>query len=281
MVSVSHTRPLAVAILLLGAVALRADYRSDFRNGIRAYSKKDWPATIDSMRKAIAQNSTESTERIIISGTWYVAYTPHFYLGVALAESKRCDEARPELAKSEAQGIIQKFEAVALKKTRDACGPAPQLTPPLTASAAPATTTTTQSAETHAPATAPPPVTATIAAVSTQPAPQTTSSASAAASRPQPPVNLAEAVRAYARGEYQRAITLLAASTTNERVYKAQVALFRGASRYSQFLAAGGTNTSLKRQIIADVLEYRGLDKRPVDPRLFSPRFRDFVANPH
>ncbi len=233
------------------------------------------------MRKAIKQNPNESAERIIISGGWYVPYTPHFYLAVALAESNRCEEARSELAASEAQGFIQKFEAVTLKKTHIKCPTPPPVI--VTASAGPPPTEPGSPGPIGVTGTGTIGTTSTGTTTATQQPPvgSTGSTGSTTSpSRPQPPLNLAEAVRAYARGEYPRALSLLASSSTNDRVYKAQVALLRGASRYSQFLAAGGTNTSLKKQIVADIRAYRDLDNRPLDPRLFSPRFRDFVSNP-
>ena len=353
-------------VAVAGSRTLHADYRAEFRNGVRAYNKGRWSETADSMRKAIAESGRESAERINISGTWYVAYMPHFYLGVALAKLGRCDEARPELAASEAQGIVQKFEYATLRVTRDGCGLAPQ-PQPLTASSTPVKplteppsrtpiATATIATDTRAPQPVAPPLTASSAGVT--PAPQPVgpqsvpsalpagdaltaskrslqsnvddvrrllaanqsstprardartklSNALATASRALtssspatialasnsltaslndyrgalgslPPRTLADAINAYAGGDYGRAIKLLDGTNASDGVYRGQIALFRAAARYSQYVMAGERDGGLKRRVEDDVLAFRGIDpNRPLDPRLFSPKFLSFVA---
>jgi hypothetical protein len=94
-----------------------------------------------------------------------------------------------------------------------------------------------------------------------------------------PPPVLTEAINEYAAGHYDQAVNLLAKSTSSDRVYRAQMVLFRAAARYSQYVVDGEQNAALKKLALDDVKEYRRLEPRlPLNTRYFSPRFRSLVA---
>jgi hypothetical protein len=109
-----------------------------------------------------------------------------------------------------------------------------------------------------------------------------------------PPSGLADAIRAYAVGDYDRAISLLDRTKAPAGVYSGQIALFRAASRYAQYVKTGAHNDGLKGVVEEDVVAFRKADPRlakvaagapaaaaatrALDQRLFSPKFVAFVA---
>jgi hypothetical protein len=109
-----------------------------------------------------------------------------------------------------------------------------------------------------------------------------------------PPPGLADAIRAYEVGDYDRAISLLDRTKAPAGVYSGQVALFRAASRYVQYVKAGTPNDGLKRGVENDVVAFRNADprlaniaagaplaaaaKKALDQKLFSPKFVSFVV---
>jgi hypothetical protein len=93
------------------------------------------------------------------------------------------------------------------------------------------------------------------------------------------PSNLYEGIQAYCGGKYGRAIELLGTAGPEDGYYRAQVALFRAASRFSQYTVDGSRDEKLRQAVLTDVREYRRLDpKHSPDARIFSPSFRNFVA---
>jgi hypothetical protein len=198
------------------------------------------------MRKAIAENPRESSQRVLIYGTRLVPYTPHFYLGYALSKLNDCNSARGELAQSDSQNIIQKEdEYKLLKQALATCGPAPQ---PVvqTASTTTAVTTTrppavaTVATETRAqlpPQPQPPVVTASITPQppTAVPVPTTTAAeaaASAAASRRdlQARINDAERLLASNKPNSGSAETRTARANLTSFVAKAKSALSTNSS---------------------------------------------------
>jgi hypothetical protein len=356
------SRTLVVTTLMImaitGAGVLRADYRTEFRKGMNAYLRGNrWAEAEESLRQAIAENSSESFEQINIYGTIYVPYTPHFFRGVALSNLPgRCNDVRSEFAISEGQGTIRKFatdkkfatEYATLIRIRNVCPP-PVVTSTATSVRPPPVATPTPVSDTREPqpgllstmslttsdgkAIPPvlPPTTTSLSgktqalqvalgdartllgnsngalprmrdprtklskAISTAANALTSQSpgivdgarssliASSNAYRlvlnSLPPPVLVEAINEYAVGHYDQAVNLLAKSTSSDRVYRAQMVLFRAAARYSKYVVDGEQNAALKKLALDDVKEYRRLEPRlSLNARYFSPRFRTLVA---
>lgn len=89
---------------------------------------------------------------------------------------------------------------------------------------------------------------------------------------------LAEAVRAYIRGDYQTTAALLDRARFESKGERAQAALFRAAARYAMYTLEGSRNDGLRTQAIADLREYRRIDTTQPDVRLFPPPFRRLWA---
>ncbi len=123
-----------VLLLLAGvgwlslSIGVLADYKSDFRDGVRAMNQRDFPAAIRRFRRAIREQSRDSGELVNISGTADAEpYLPHALLGLALYQSTgRCEEALPEWQISRSQNApvgLLKSQAGALAKAMNACAP--------------------------------------------------------------------------------------------------------------------------------------------------------------
>jgi hypothetical protein len=89
---------------------------------------------------------------------------------------------------------------------------------------------------------------------------------------------LADAVRAYLRGDYDRTATLLEGLTFDSPKARAQAALFRAAANYARFTLAGGKDEILRTQAIAELRQYRRMESAAPDARVFSPPFRKLYA---
>lgn len=85
-------RALILTAIALSAVAAHADYKQAFRDGVRAYEKKNWSLVVANMSAAIAQQKPTS-EIINISGGWNEPYVPYDFLAAALANLGQCDNA--------------------------------------------------------------------------------------------------------------------------------------------------------------------------------------------
>jgi hypothetical protein len=91
------------------------------------------------------------------------------------------------------------------------------------------------------------------------------------------PPNLYEGIRAYCNGKYAQALDLLGQKQSVDGPYRAQIALFRAAARFSKY--AIDRDETLRQALIEDIREYRRLEPNQVlDSRFFSPGFRAFVA---
>jgi hypothetical protein len=108
---------LGVALLLVASAAT-ADYKDDYRRGLEAQARKDWAEAARLMRAAIAERPQE--EGLLSSGLLR-RYTPHYHLGVALAELGDCRAAVEAFDSSERQGKIAKEELRDLTVRREAC----------------------------------------------------------------------------------------------------------------------------------------------------------------
>lgn len=90
---------LAAFALLVFAVPAFADYQQAFREGVRAFEKKQWANAAANMREAI-KLKPRSNERINISGGWNEQYNPSSFLAAAMASLGDCEEAHSALRAS-------------------------------------------------------------------------------------------------------------------------------------------------------------------------------------
>jgi len=92
--------------LACAATAAAADPKESFRKGILAADRGQWTDVVRYMREASAQQDKEG-EPVKIYGVRIVPYLPHFYLGLALSQTGRCEEALAQWQESERQGAIK------------------------------------------------------------------------------------------------------------------------------------------------------------------------------
>lgn len=104
--------------LALAAAPLVADAQESYRQGLEAYEAGDFPEAARWLTRAIAEDPEASG---LLSGTLLRRYTPHYYLGLSLAEMGRCREAIRALDESERQGRVRDRELSTLRSTREAC----------------------------------------------------------------------------------------------------------------------------------------------------------------
>lgn len=291
------------------AVDAAADAQQSYRDGVTAFSRKQWQKAVTAMRAAIAENPRESRSRVPIYGSWNEEYVPYYYLGAALVELRDCDAAIAAFATSQQQGVttgIGRFATVV--KTRGGCretaaiaqvsppakepAPAKELPPvPLPKASAPATTTAPADTasrphpselEAPAPGPPPPPPSASILPAQTvaRPDPRAASALPPAATNPSTRdaaagQRLAAAVDAYLSGRYDETTRLLDGVHFSDNAASAEAALFRAAGRYALFVIDGRKNDILRRQVKNDLREYRALHPGPhhPDPRIFAPPF--------
>lgn len=90
----------AAAFAIVSSAA--ADYRAEYREGVRAFEKSNWKEAARRMRAAIQENPSEG-EQILLYGTRRPKYVPHLYLAAALARAGDCGGAVTALDRSEQQ----------------------------------------------------------------------------------------------------------------------------------------------------------------------------------
>jgi len=98
--------------LVLGlvlAVFAHADFKRDYGSGVRDYTKGDYSDAIESLQKAIDEESN-AQEKVRIYGMRYEPYMPYFYLGQAMFKNGDCAGALKAWNESLAQGVIQSQE---------------------------------------------------------------------------------------------------------------------------------------------------------------------------
>lgn len=110
-----------VALAVLPAAPVWADYKQAYSEGIKALDTGKWAEVARLMRQAAAEQPREG-ERIKIYGMRFETYLPHFYLGQALAETNDCPGALRAFAASEAQGVVKTTEHWGeLQRLRNRC----------------------------------------------------------------------------------------------------------------------------------------------------------------
>lgn len=101
--------------LLLGwfvAAAVSADFKRDYGAGVRDFNSGDYADAIDSLQKAIDEEST-AQEKVRIYGMRYEPYIPYFFLGQAKFKNGDCKGALAAWNLSLAQGVIKQQEQFA------------------------------------------------------------------------------------------------------------------------------------------------------------------------
>jgi hypothetical protein len=109
---------LALLLLLFASGTARGDFRTAYKNGLDAFEKGDWAETARQMRLAIAERPDATGA---LTSTLLRRYTPHYYLGVALAEMGDCRGAVTTLDAAEQQGKLGRDEERELVRRRDEC----------------------------------------------------------------------------------------------------------------------------------------------------------------
>jgi hypothetical protein len=107
--------------------SIPGNYKETYRKAIEAKNQKRWQEAAGLFQTAIAQNGSESTEKINISGFGNVEpYVPHYYLGIVLKNLNDCPGAVSQWNESEHENAIQKTNLYkSLLENRDACSKKP------------------------------------------------------------------------------------------------------------------------------------------------------------
>lgn len=89
--------------------AIPGDYKDTYKKGINAKNLKRWDEAVGFFQTALLQKGTDTGERINISGFGNnEPYVPKYYLGLALKNLGKCDEALRAWEASERDGAVQK-----------------------------------------------------------------------------------------------------------------------------------------------------------------------------
>ncbi|MFN8058398.1 MAG: hypothetical protein U0Q12_04485 [Vicinamibacterales bacterium] len=97
----------ALAVVVTVAQDVPNEARTSFRRGYQHIDRGNFADAERELRSAIALQPLESTERVVISGNNLRPYLPHFYLGVALLQQKKFQEAAAEFTISQTQKRIE------------------------------------------------------------------------------------------------------------------------------------------------------------------------------
>lgn len=175
-------RCLLLCILLFPALA-RADYVSDYREGVAAAERQQWDKVDTLMRSAIAQEPNPKP-RIRLYGQVYVPYVPRFYLGLSAWSRKDCASAITLLEDAATTGVArgQKLEERQQLMLRSCRAQMTRATSPTTAAAP------TPAAATPGTSTATTPARGNPAQPATTPAASASKPPPAVAARPTPAV---------------------------------------------------------------------------------------------
>lgn len=109
------------------ALAIHADYRDSYAQGLRARDEKRWRDVTVHMAAAIAEQPAEGeTVRPFVL---FETYLPYYYLGVGHAQLGNCEAAAAAWRESLRQGAIARTESLhrKLRAGLEACDPAKAL----------------------------------------------------------------------------------------------------------------------------------------------------------
>jgi hypothetical protein len=94
----------AVSVLLV-SMPVRADYKSEYKDGVKAFEKKNYALAESKLRAAI-ETSPVSEEKVRIYGMRFEPYLPHHYLGLTLAARGQCQQALNSFANASNQSVL-------------------------------------------------------------------------------------------------------------------------------------------------------------------------------
>jgi hypothetical protein len=291
------TRSLALGLLLVFPALAEADFRSDFRDGVRAAERQDWAAVDRAMKSALADRATPDGGIRILG----MPYAPKFYLGLAAFSTNRCREAIDWLEDPATAVVIDANSRDANRRRMmiDRCSarlareaaPAPA---PVGAAPEPATQPAPQTSATArppAPQTStparPPAAQASTPARPSVPAPSGPPPKPVAAPQPSPAAAGAEALAAarallrtqlaaYLEGRFEAAAAWSqdAALGAYPRLL-AHALLARAAANLELHIRSGERDPALLARVQADLARVRQLDPALVpSSRAYPPRLR-------
>lgn len=102
---VAMRRTLVLAALLLAPTGARGDYKDEYKAGVEAAKRGDWPTVERRMRSAIAERPQEAKS---LGALFFRDYLPHYYLGLARFEQGDCRAALESWETSTSQGVIRR-----------------------------------------------------------------------------------------------------------------------------------------------------------------------------
>ena len=103
-------RGIAAVSLLSGiclSVPALADYRSNFRDGVRAYRNQRLQVAARLLRLALSERPKAEAARINVPGSGRLSYTPNTLLAIVLARQQECDSAAVYARLAEDQGVAR------------------------------------------------------------------------------------------------------------------------------------------------------------------------------
>jgi hypothetical protein len=283
-------RFLVALAFVLASIDAVANYRDSYRDGRRAYQSARYADAEALFRAALREQSTEAARAIASEGGFRDSYLPHFYLGAALAQQRKCGEARSEFAKSLSQRVLQSSrEYQAYPRLAGAC---PDTGQSETAAPLIATETSERTPPIVRSVGAPSPSPAiTDMQASTPPAQLETTTTTAGHSSvlvvptpgasASPPPALFDAFDLLVRGRYSDTLAVLNRISDQRPRVRGEVLLLRAAAEFSLFELEGRIRPSLEATARADAVAARRLlpHGRITLPEAFSPKFRRFLAD--
>jgi hypothetical protein len=105
------TNALTVSLLTLAAGIARADFKSDYSDGIKAADKANWANTRAKMQSAIAAEPNPQA-RVRLYGMVFSAYIPHYYLALAAFKMGDCAGATAALNNGAHQAFMRQAKGV-------------------------------------------------------------------------------------------------------------------------------------------------------------------------
>jgi len=100
-----------IVFVFLSPGALHAGPKKpeEFKNGIKAQDREDWPGSVPLLRQSL-EKLPEDGELVRIYGTKYKSYLPHYYIGLALYKQNDCAGALKEWEECMGVGAVQATE---------------------------------------------------------------------------------------------------------------------------------------------------------------------------
>jgi hypothetical protein len=99
-----------------------ADYSVSFQKGYQALDRKQYAEAAVLFREALQEHSQEGGDDVKITGTFFIPYLPHYFLGVALVGQGDCGGALNAWQESERQGYIARTPRIKeLRSYKEQC----------------------------------------------------------------------------------------------------------------------------------------------------------------